>query len=165
MQLDPLLWKAYKLAKAAHQGRYRKNGQPVLAHCVATARMLSDLRLDIPTVAAGLLHDVLDDTPVTEAQMRSSVSQVGSNAVLRVIYAHRLWYPLKLSHQSASGMPGHGSQQGLHGCCMAAHSEIQVIQNLRVRRQDLDGMLRRPAMSYSAGPVLFQHGLHSIRTA
>ena len=76
LQDDPLLWKAYKLSKQAHQGRFRKNGQPVLTHCVAIARMLTDMRLDAPTVAAGLLHDVLDDTPVTEAQMRSAVSQV-----------------------------------------------------------------------------------------
>ena len=76
LQEDPLLWKAYKLSKQAHQGRFRKNGQPVLTHCVAIARMLIDMRLDAPTVAAGLLHDVLDDTPVTEAQMRSTVSQV-----------------------------------------------------------------------------------------
>ena len=76
LQQDPLLWKAYKLAKAVHQGRYRKNGQPCLAHCVAIACMLSEMGLDTPTVAAGLLHDVVDDTPVTEAELRSSVSQV-----------------------------------------------------------------------------------------
>ena len=60
-----LIAQAYHFAEAHHDGQTRKSGQPFMQHCVEVARILAQLRLDSTTVAAGLLHDVLEDTPVT----------------------------------------------------------------------------------------------------
>src|SRR5215510_9363598 len=60
-----LLARAYKFSAAAHEGQFRKNGDPFVTHCVEVARILADLQLDSVTVAAGLIHDVVEDTAVT----------------------------------------------------------------------------------------------------
>ena len=60
-----LITRAYHFADEAHAGQIRKSGEPFLQHSVEVARILAQLRLDSTTVAAGLLHDVLEDTDVT----------------------------------------------------------------------------------------------------
>ena len=60
-----LLNRTYYFAKEHHKGQIRKSGEPFLAHCVEVARLLAQLGLDHTTVAAGLLHDVIEDTPAT----------------------------------------------------------------------------------------------------
>eukprot|EP00879_Flechtneria_rotunda_P000309 GHRR01000400.1.p1 GENE.GHRR01000400.1~~GHRR01000400.1.p1 ORF type:complete len:920 (+),score=392.79 GHRR01000400.1:268-3027(+) len=60
---------AYSLAASAHAGQVRKSGEPVLAHCTATGLILAELGLPEDVVAAGLLHDVLCDTPVQQWQL------------------------------------------------------------------------------------------------
>ena len=60
-----LLSRAYRFSAAAHEGQFRKNGDPFVTHCVEVARILADLQLDSVTVAAGLIHDVVEDTAVT----------------------------------------------------------------------------------------------------
>ena len=60
-----LICKAYHFANEKHSGQTRMSGQPFIQHCVEVARILAQLRLDSTTVAAGLLHDVLEDTAVT----------------------------------------------------------------------------------------------------
>jgi guanosine-3',5'-bis(diphosphate) 3'-pyrophosphohydrolase len=64
-----LIARAYYFAHAHHDGQTRKSGQPFMQHCVEVARILAQLRLDSTTVAAGLVHDVLEDTPVTLEQI------------------------------------------------------------------------------------------------
>ena len=60
-----LIARAYHFANAQHDGQTRRSGRPFMQHCVEVARILAQLRLDSTTVAAGLLHDVVEDTPVT----------------------------------------------------------------------------------------------------
>lgn len=57
-----LIERAYDFASRAHQGQKRKSGEPYIVHPVATALRLAELRLDAPTIAAALLHDVAEDT-------------------------------------------------------------------------------------------------------
>ena len=64
-----LIARAYHFARRHHEGQTRKSGHPFLQHCVEVARLLAQLRLDDATVAAGLLHDVLEDTPATYAEV------------------------------------------------------------------------------------------------
>jgi guanosine-3',5'-bis(diphosphate) 3'-pyrophosphohydrolase len=60
-----LIEKAFRFSWEAHHNQIRKSGEPFLAHPVAVALILAEQRLDAVTIAAGLLHDVLEDTPVT----------------------------------------------------------------------------------------------------
>ena len=57
--------RACVLAQQAHHGQTRASGGPYFQHSLAVANILADLRLDLETVAAAVLHDVLEDTPVT----------------------------------------------------------------------------------------------------
>jgi GTP pyrophosphokinase len=57
--------KAYEYAKHAHEGQFRKSGEPYIHHPVEVAAILVNLQMDPVTVAAGFLHDVVEDTSVT----------------------------------------------------------------------------------------------------
>lgn len=57
--------KAYKTAYKAHEGQKRKSGEPYIIHPVAVGIILAELELDKETIAAGLLHDVVEDTVMT----------------------------------------------------------------------------------------------------
>ncbi|MXV77316.1 bifunctional (p)ppGpp synthetase/guanosine-3',5'-bis(diphosphate) 3'-pyrophosphohydrolase [Candidatus Poribacteria bacterium] len=59
----------YSFAEEAHKSQYRKSGEPYFMHCVRTAEILVQLRLDIDTICAGLMHDVLEDTGITRGEM------------------------------------------------------------------------------------------------
>ena len=59
-----IIHKAYKLAKTAHTGQYRKDGSPFMCHPLCVASILADLKLDLYTIVTGLLHDVVEDTSV-----------------------------------------------------------------------------------------------------
>jgi len=65
-----LIERAYHRAEAAHEGQKRKSGEPFFTHCVAVASILADMKLDAETIAAGLLHDTIEDTPVTYEDLR-----------------------------------------------------------------------------------------------
>ena len=69
-RLDPeLLARAYRYSVRAHDGQFRSSGEPYVTHCIEVAKILADLQLDTVTVAAGLLHDVVEDTPTTVADI------------------------------------------------------------------------------------------------
>ncbi|MEM6787657.1 MAG: bifunctional (p)ppGpp synthetase/guanosine-3',5'-bis(diphosphate) 3'-pyrophosphohydrolase [Myxococcota bacterium] len=64
-----LLRHAYDFSREAHTGQMRKSGDPYFAHPVSVARIITDLKLDVASVCAALLHDVVEDTPVTTEQL------------------------------------------------------------------------------------------------
>lgn len=67
-----LLRKAYVFAASAHKGQVRRSGEPYLSHPLEVANMLADINLDATTLAAGLLHDVLEDTDVTASEIHKA---------------------------------------------------------------------------------------------
>ncbi|CAN5578523.1 GTP pyrophosphokinase [soil metagenome] len=67
--VEELVANAYSVAHAAHRGQARKSGEPFVYHPLASAEILADLRLDGTTVAATLLHDVVEDTSVTKEEL------------------------------------------------------------------------------------------------
>lgn len=60
---------AYSFGQGAHSGQFRKSGEPYISHPVAVARILSKLHLDAPTLTAALLHDVVEDTNISKAEI------------------------------------------------------------------------------------------------
>ena len=65
-----LVGHAYDFAQEAHKDQKRKSGEPYIIHPVATANMLIEMEMDDATIAAGLLHDVPEDTPITLIEIR-----------------------------------------------------------------------------------------------
>ncbi len=66
---EPLLNRAYVYAMKAHGNQKRASGDPYFSHPLEVAAILTDLRLDDATIATALLHDVVEDTPVTKADI------------------------------------------------------------------------------------------------
>ena len=64
-----LIEKAYKTAAEAHKDQVRKSGEPYIIHPLCVAIILADLELDKETIAAGLLHDVVEDTIMTTEEI------------------------------------------------------------------------------------------------
>ncbi|MGH7354086.1 MAG: RelA/SpoT family protein [Candidatus Rokuibacteriota bacterium] len=64
-----VLERAYQFSEASHRGQQRASGEPYLSHPLEVARLLVDFKMDVTTVTAGLLHDVLEDTPTTKADL------------------------------------------------------------------------------------------------
>jgi GTP diphosphokinase / guanosine-3',5'-bis(diphosphate) 3'-diphosphatase len=64
-----LIARAFKFSERAHYGQKRSSGAPYLHHCVEVAKILAELHLDSSTVACGLIHDVVEDTAVTVADV------------------------------------------------------------------------------------------------
>ncbi len=65
-----LLRKAYVFSALEHKGQLRQSGEPYLVHPLEVAAILADLRLDVVAIAAGLLHDIVEDTPNTIEKVR-----------------------------------------------------------------------------------------------
>ncbi|MBU1289811.1 RelA/SpoT family protein [Patescibacteria group bacterium] len=76
-----VILRAYHFAAEAHRGQKRKSGDDYITHCLGAAETLVRLRMDSETIAAGLLHDVLDDTKVTPKQMEK---EFGAN-ILKLV--------------------------------------------------------------------------------
>ncbi len=64
-----LVEEAYEVAKEAHEGQYRRSGDPYIVHPLAVANILANLHMDHQTLMAALLHDVIEDTPVTKKEL------------------------------------------------------------------------------------------------
>ncbi len=65
-----LIGRAYTYAEEAHAGQKRLSGEPYFEHVRNVAHIIASLRLDSATIAAGLLHDVIEDTPITDKQIK-----------------------------------------------------------------------------------------------
>lgn len=64
-----MIEKAYKVASKAHEGQLRKSGEPYIIHPLYVAIILADLEMDKETIVAGILHDVVEDTVMTEEEI------------------------------------------------------------------------------------------------
>ena len=67
-----LIEKAYRVAYEAHKDQKRKSGEPYIIHPLCVAIILADLEMDKETIAAGLLHDVVEDTIMTGEELRKT---------------------------------------------------------------------------------------------
>jgi GTP diphosphokinase / guanosine-3',5'-bis(diphosphate) 3'-diphosphatase len=66
-----ILQRAYRFSERSHRGQQRASGEPYVSHPLQVARLLVDFKMDVTTVTAGLLHDVLEDTSTTKADLEA----------------------------------------------------------------------------------------------
>ena len=76
-----MIEKAYKTAAEAHKNQFRKSGEPYIIHPLDVAIILADLELDKETIVAGILHDVVEDTIMTDEDLQK---EFGSDVALLV---------------------------------------------------------------------------------
>ena len=70
-QLDVVV-NAYEFGSLAHEGQRRYSGEAYITHPVAVAGILADLHLDYQSIAAAIMHDVLEDTPTAKIQIEET---------------------------------------------------------------------------------------------
>ena len=70
-----LIGRAFDIADEMHRNQLRKSGEEYLIHPVAVAEILAQLGMDQETIAAGLLHDVIEDTPYTMEDMKKEFGE------------------------------------------------------------------------------------------
>ena len=70
-----MIEKAYDVACMAHKNQFRKSGEPYIIHPLNVAIILADLELDKETIVAGILHDVVEDTVMTEEDLKKDFGE------------------------------------------------------------------------------------------
>ena len=95
-----LVEKAYYFGKKAHDGQFRKSGEPYFIHPVAVANILCDMELDIETIIAGLLHDVVEDTEYTYEDIEKEFSKQIADLVDGVTKLGQIKYQSKEETQA-----------------------------------------------------------------
>ena len=76
-----LIMRAYNFANEKHNGQTRKSGEPYIIHPINVAYILAEIGLDEPTICAGLLHDIVEDTPVTYEDLVEEFGEEIANMV------------------------------------------------------------------------------------
>lgn len=109
--------KAYNFAEASHRGQLRNSGEAYFVHPFNVAMILADLNMDEATIAAGLLHDVLEDTNVTYETLVGKFGEEIANLVDGVTKLKKLKYKTKQENQA----------ENLRKMVLAMAKDIRVI--------------------------------------
>lgn len=109
--------KAYHFSQRAHQGQLRESGEPYFQHPFEVAMILAELELDVETIVAGLLHDVLEDTDVTRAEMEREFGPSILSLVEGVTKLEKLPFRNRFEHQA----------ENLRKMMLAMAEDIRVI--------------------------------------
>ena len=86
------IMKAYEFANKQHEGQLRKSGEPYIIHPLEVANILVDLEMDEDTICAALLHDVVEDTPVTLDDIKNLFGESVAEMVSGVTKLNKLSY-------------------------------------------------------------------------
>ncbi len=97
-----IIVRAAEAASVAHTGQRRRSGEPYITHPIAVAGIVADLGLDAQTVAAALLHDAVEDTGVTTADIRRDFGKSVALIVEGVTKLDRLQFDSKEAQQAAT---------------------------------------------------------------
>lgn len=112
-----LIIRAYNFAENAHQGQYRKSGERYFIHPVEVARILIELQMDNSTIAAGLLHDVIEDTNYGYDKIKKEFGEEIADLVEGVTKLTRLSFNSKEERQA----------ENLRKMVLAMAKDIRVI--------------------------------------
>src|SRR6187399_3043219 len=97
-----LLRRAYVFSAYEHKGQVRRSGEPYLVHPLEVADILADLRLDVVALSAGLLHDIVEDTPNTIERIRELFGEQVAHVVEGVTKLSTLQFASSEERQAES---------------------------------------------------------------
>jgi guanosine-3',5'-bis(diphosphate) 3'-pyrophosphohydrolase len=120
-----LVQAAYEFAARAHQGQVRKSGAPFVEHPLAVAVTLAELQLDAATLAAALLHDVVEDSGVPVEEVKSKFGPEVAGLVDAATKLSKVNWTLTPDHQTT---PGQAPQaENLRKMLIAMAEDIRVV--------------------------------------
>jgi guanosine-3',5'-bis(diphosphate) 3'-pyrophosphohydrolase len=153
---------AFEFSRSAHEGQYRRSGDPYISHPLAVAGILAGWHLDAQTLSAALLHDVVEDTPATATEI---ASRFGKSVELLVEGVSKLD---KLSFESEQ----HAQAENFRKMLLAMAQDVRVILiKLADRLHNMHTMAAMPAEKRKriAGetleiyaPIANRLGLHKV---
>ncbi|MGN1392868.1 MAG: bifunctional GTP diphosphokinase/guanosine-3',5'-bis pyrophosphate 3'-pyrophosphohydrolase [Succinivibrionaceae bacterium] len=108
---------AYQCAKNAHEGQARSSGEPYITHPIAVAIILANMKMDYETIMAALLHDVVEDTPISEVQIEQLFGSTVCKLVIGVTKLDKLQFR---DHKEAQA-------ENFRKMIMAMTSDVRVI--------------------------------------
>ena len=94
--------RAYEFGAAAHHGQKRKSGQPYISHPVAVATILADMRMDHETIAAAILHDVIEDTDAAADELEEKFGKAVRTLVDGVTKLDQVQFKSRAEAQASS---------------------------------------------------------------
>lgn len=118
-----LVERAYQVAAQAHAGQTRLSGEPYIQHPLAVAHILATIGMDADGVAAGLLHDVVEDTDITLEQLREQFGEDVASLVDSVTKLERI----DRFSQKAEERRGAGEIESLRKVFIAMAEDIRVV--------------------------------------
>ena len=156
------VWEAYRYADQAHQGVVRKTGEPYISHPVSVACILADMHMDLPTIMAALLHDVVEDTDISTDDIKEKFGQQVAELVDGVTKLD------KIEFQSASVAQAENFRKML----LAMSQDVRVIlvkladrlhnmQTLEGMRQEKQKLTAKETLDIYA-PIANRLGLNEI---
>ncbi len=122
-----LIRKAYRIASEAHKGQARKSGEPYIIHPLCVAIILADLELDKETIVAGLLHDVVEDTIMTDEQIKEEFGQDVALLVDGVTKLEKLNFHGEQGNQDKDAEKLERQAENLRKMFLAMAKDIRVI--------------------------------------
>ncbi|MBI5460785.1 MAG: GTP diphosphokinase [Gammaproteobacteria bacterium] len=118
-----LLTRALELARRAHTGQQRHSGEPYLSHVLAVAGILNDLNLDYETLAAAILHDTVEDTTVTLADIERDFGKTVAQLVDGVTKMGRIGR----LQETQGGRREHQDAESLRKLLLAMVDDVRVV--------------------------------------
>ncbi|WP_337164063.1 bifunctional GTP diphosphokinase/guanosine-3',5'-bis pyrophosphate 3'-pyrophosphohydrolase [Vibrio fluvialis] len=158
------LRQSYVVARDAHEGQTRSSGEPYIIHPVAVARILAEMRLDLETLQAALLHDVIEDCDVTKEDLEAQFGHAVAELVDGVSKLDKLKFRDRKEAQA----------ENFRKMVLAMVQDIRVIliklsdrthnmRTLGALRPDKKRRIARETLEIYA-PLAHRLGIHNIKT-
>jgi guanosine-3',5'-bis(diphosphate) 3'-pyrophosphohydrolase len=123
-----LVLRAYRAAEEAHRPQKRLSGEPYINHCIAVASILAEMKVPSEVIAAGLLHDTVEDTNVTLADIRRDF---GDTIALLVDGVTKLTHLPRVSRGDQHAENGDNGDEALPPAALLGRKEDIVAETLR----------------------------------
>jgi len=107
-----VLRKAYVFSAKVHQGQVRLSGEPYLTHPMEVAAILVELKMDVPSIVTGLLHDTLEDTLTTPEELRALFGEEVADLVDGVTKIGKITF--RTSEEFSQNAARHGPRHSGH---------------------------------------------------
>ena len=95
---------SYQLSQESHKNQFRKSGEPYFTHCESVGRILANWNIDVETIVAGLLHDVIEDTSITKEDISKEFNKDIGNLVEGVTKLSGIKFNSKKQEQAENFM-------------------------------------------------------------